>query len=137
MAIKYDKSLYLTDEQYMAILLKIKAKISEDKFKPFCYDSITPGNKFTRTNCGFCNEEFTDKKTALFPESFPKRMTMKYRRGNHKCPFDMREELSDLSWGNGCFYKCYLFKLKVHEVDVMRVMVEEIIKKVGEQHSRD
>lgn len=126
-----DESLYLTDKQYMVILLKIRARVSEDNFRPYCYDSITLGDKFTESNCGLCNEEFTDRETALFPEQFPERTTMKYRRENHKCPFDTREKPDSLGWGIGCFYKCFLFKSKAHSLDVMRAMVERCITEKG------
>lgn len=102
---KYDPTLYLTDEQYEAILLKIQSTVHQKNFRYSCFDSTLTGFKHTGSNCGFCNDDFTEKETALFPEEFPDRKAMKYRRSNHKCPFDMRTE----SYGYGCFYNCYLF----------------------------
>lgn len=105
-----DSKLYLTDDQYKEILRKIEAVVSSPHFVVSCFDSVATGDKYTTSNCGFCNDDFTEPDTDLFPDRFPGRKTMKYRRSNHKCPFDTREEPGLLGWGYGCFSKCYLFK---------------------------
>ena len=67
------------------------------------------------------------KETAYFPEYFPKRRTMKYRQDHHRCPFDMGPAGS-LGWASGCFYRCYLFNNKEHDVDLMRRMVDKLLE---------
>jgi len=119
--------LYLTDEQYSRLLKKIKETVNRSDFEVYCYDSTYPGDKYIESNCGLCNDEFTELDTALFSESFPSRKTMKYRKEYHKCPFDLRS-MSD-EFRSGCFDDCYLFKnqYKGHNLDVIIQMVEETI----------
>jgi len=101
--------IQLTDEQYQRVLRKIETTIAQDDFKVSCFDSTFPGDKYTESNCGFCNDEYTDRDMALFPKQFPERKSMKYRQKNHKCPFDERNAPNVIGWGCGCFGKCYLF----------------------------
>jgi len=121
------EDLYLTNLQYVEILLKIKEVVDRPNFQPIFYDSTEPGNQYTESNCGFCNEGFTTKETAYFPEYFPKRRTMKYRQDHHRCPFDMGPA-GNLGWASGCFYRCYLFNNKEHDVDLMRRMVDKLLE---------
>ena len=109
-------NIRLTDEQYGEILKKILAKVSEPGFKKHIYDSTCPGDKYTESNCGFCNEEYTTIDTALFPEQFPERKSMKYREVHHRCPFDKREKPTM----NGCYYTCVLRK----EIGTNKSLVE-------------
>lgn len=102
------KDIYLTDEQYKSILLKIKETVEQEGFQYSCIDSTTIGDKYTRSNCGMCNDNFTEKEMALFPDQFPGRKSMKYRQKHHKCPFDMRVESEHFD--TGCFYHCCLFQ---------------------------
>jgi len=124
-------ALYLTDAQYERVLEKIGATVTQDDFEVVCSDQAIIGDKFTASNCGFCNVAYTDKDTALFPRLYPEYRTMKYRRENHRCPFDMREEPGILGWGWSCFDECYLFK-HLHKRDwdlqVIRKMVYETTK---------
>lgn len=124
-----DSRLYLTDAQYRRILGRIEEVINSPNFVVSCFDSTFPGDKYTESNCGFCNEGFTELDTSLFPSQFPERKSLKYRRSNHKCPFDTRKKPDLLGWGNGCFSKCYLFKTrgKEYDLEVMRSMVKELI----------
>jgi len=101
--------LRLTDEQYLRVLKKIEATIAQAGFRPSCFDSTFPGDKYTESNCGFCNDAYTDEDMALFPDQFPGRKTMKYLGKNHRCPFDTRDRPGILGWGCGCFCECYLF----------------------------
>ena len=105
-----NKELRLTDEQYLRVLRKIEATIAQVDFKVVCSDCTVTGQKSTDSNCGFCNNEYTDEDMALFPGQYPERKTMKYREESHKCPFDMREEPGIIGWMYGCFYGCYLFE---------------------------
>ena len=119
--------LRLTDEQYLRILKKIETTISQDDFVVGCFDCTVIGAKSTDSNCGFCNDAYTDEDTALFPDQYPARRTMKYRRKNHGCPFDMRNNPDILGWSNGCFFECYLFRhfgKRDWKLSLMREMVD-------------
>ena len=123
--------LYLTNEQYFRVLKRIEVTIAQDDFRVGCSDCTMVGAKSTDCNCGFCNDEYTDEDMALFPDQYPGRKAMKYRKENHRCPFDMREEPEILGWGNGCFYGCYLFKhlgKRNWDLLLMRKMVDHAIE---------
>lgn len=127
----HEKDLRLTDEQYLRILQKIKATLAQNDFKVDCFDCTVTGCKSTDSNCGFCNDEYTDEDMALFPDQYPERKSMKYRQKNHRCPFDTRTEPGILGWGWSCFYECYLFKhlgKKGWSLPLMRKMVTQTIK---------
>jgi len=121
--------LYLTDEQYLRILKKIETTVGQGGFKVSCADYTVVGQKFTNSNCGFCNSAYTEKGMALFPDQFPVRRTMKYRRANHRCPFDMRNNAG--FWSHGCFFECYLFKHRGKRdwsLSLMREMVDHVVE---------
>lgn len=122
--------MYLTDEQYLDILYKIRMRVGSLGFRPSAFDSAFPGDKYTESNCGFCCGEFVTEETALFPEQFPERRSMKYRLDAHKCPFDMRETPDVLGWGWGCFSECYVFHCHPPDVQLMRTLVANRIKEV-------
>ena len=115
--------LYLTDEQYIEILNKIKSMVNKEGFKPYIYDSTETGNKFTESNCGFCNDSFITKANSLSPDRYPAQKSMKYRANHHPCPFDKRFKGIDYGemYGLGCYYYCTLTK---------RVTIEAIKKSV-------
>ncbi len=117
-----NKEIYLTDPQYLKILHKIQVKVKEPGFKPNCFDSTALGDKYTESNCGLCCDDFTDKETAMWPNQFPERKSLKYRLEHHKCPFDERVE-SGFGFGMGCFYKCYLFSNRTYDVQLILKMV--------------
>ena len=126
-----NKELYLTDEQCLKVLKKIEAVVVYDDFVPSCFDSTFPGDKYTESNCGFCNDAFTEVDMALFPEQYPERRSMKYRLEGHRCPFDERIEPGLLGWGSGCFGGCYLFKHRVKQdwnLLLMREMVNDVLE---------
>ena len=126
--------LQLTDEQYLRILRKIETTVAQVDFWVGCSDCTVIGSKSTDSNCGFCNDDYIDEDMALFPDQFPERKTTKYRRENHKCPFDMRKEPGILGWGYSCFDGCYLFKhLGKHDwnLSLMREMVDHAIEVMG------
>ena len=122
-----EDDLYLTDTQYLKILKKIKETVDQENFRPNYFDSTFTGDKYTESNCGLCNDNFTDKETALFPEAFPNRKSMKYSLAHHKCPFDQRNQPTD---SKGCFYYCYLFQNKKHDLKLMRKMVDNLLSAV-------
>lgn len=130
----YPENMYLTDSQYRDILLKIKDVLEQENFKPCYYDSTAFGDKYTESNCGLCNNYFTIKEASLFPKEYPERKSMKYRRPNHKCPFDMRREPGLMGYGMSCFYTCYLFKTKSgnHDLILMRTKVYSLLQKIEE-----
>lgn len=122
--------MYLTDEGYKKILLKIREVVSKDDFKPNFYDSTEPGNKYTTSNCGFCNDDFTDADTARWPDDFPSRREMLYRKDHHKCPFDMRKKPDCLGFGDGCFHTCLLFSNSKKRKKFGFTFNQETIKKM-------
>lgn len=126
-----DNKLYLTDDQYRRILGKIEEVVNSPNFAADCFNSNFPGDKYTTSNCGFCNDDFTELDTAIFPSQFPGRKSMKYRRENHKCPFDTRKDPGLLGWGCGCFSKCHLFEgqgERGYDLEVIREMVKRLLK---------
>lgn len=127
---KKEKDIYLTDKEYFMLLLKMRGVLNRKDFKADAYDSTVVGCKYTESNIGFCNEDFTTKETALFPHLWPERKSMKYRRSHHHCPFDLREPSGEFR--NGCFYTCYLFKKgkvrKKISLKYLKERVEHIIK---------
>jgi len=124
--------LYLTDEQYLRLLVKVKETVNKPDFEVHRFDSTFPGDKYTESNCGLCNDEFCELDMALFPEQFPERKTTKYREQWHKCPFDTRPMTSEFK--SGCFYTCYLFDKQYgeHDVELMKEMIEETFWEVEE-----
>ena len=126
------KSLYLNTTQYYELLLKIRETITQPGFVVECDDSETIGNKYTTSNCGLCNDEFTTLETALFPDQFPARKEMKYREKdkNHHCPFDDRimGTPTPLEACQGCFFTCYLFNHKKHDPEHMLTRVNMLIE---------
>ena len=122
-----NENIYLTDEQYTNILRKIWESLKDDNFKVSRWDSTFPGDQYTTSNIGFCNDDFTEMDTALFPDQFPKSKDRKYRLSNHKCPFDLREDDNGSGWGSSCFIRCYLFRTKIHDIPLMRTMVEKLL----------
>lgn len=132
------KELNLNDEQYLEILLKIKEILKDNEFKVKREDCNITGMKSTETNCGCCCEDFVTKENSLFPEQFPERKTMKYRKSYHDCPFDMRETSDSI----GCFYHCYIFHTSkyqesyIENIERMRQMVENKITKIQDYNKK-
>ncbi len=125
------EELQLTDEQYLRVLRKIEATITQDGFKVSCSDCTVVGQKSTDSNCGFCNDAYTDEDMALFPDQYPGRKSMKYRQKSHWCPFDMRDKSGILGWGYGCFPECYLFRhlgKRDWNLALMREMVDHTVE---------
>ncbi len=120
------RDLQLTDEQYLALLYQIHQVVTHRSFKPEFEDSTTPGNKYTQSNCGLCNDHFGTKEMMLFPEQFPQRVSLKYRQGHHHCPFDRRPLEEDCSIG--CFYHCRLFQRRQSRIPELIQAVELTIK---------
>lgn len=123
-----NENIYLTDEQYWELLIKIYKTVSASGFDPQGYDSTSFGDKYTETNCGFCNDNFTTKETALFPDDFPERKSMKYGEIHHKCPFDSRP-MNKLDI-NGCFYTCLIFKNPSIKTSELITLINERRKEV-------
>lgn len=122
------KDIYLTDEQYLKLLDKVKdLVIREDSY--FVFDSTTIGDKYTTSNIGLCNEELTDLDTALFPNEFKNynRKCMKYKKEHHLCPFDNRIKLIETkettNMLNGCYYTCSLQKKKPSREEALNLIM--------------
>jgi len=122
----------LTDIQYISILKQILEVVQTPNFKGTVYDSTTTGDKYTESNCGFCNEMFTTKDTALFPDEFPDRKSLKYREDHQRCPFDRRA--MDNKDMNGCYYHCLLRKSDagIDYKSLVEKRLEEICTKLDE-----
>ena len=131
--------MYLSDTSYFTILKKIETKVNDPDFSPRFEDSTTIGEKHTISNCGFCNDDFTDLESAMWPADFPQRKDMKYRLEHHKCPFDMRIT-GDFNFG--CFYQCLLFKPSKDmrglnnktKIEIMKQLVAKTIKAFEEKY---
>jgi len=127
---KIDTELYLTDEQYLDLLKKVRKDL-EGLREVFADDCTITGMKHTISDVGLCagvetesgwaKDKYTIRETAMWPKDFdkigkvkwpyPQQFTMKYRQDWHRCPLDRRENPNV----NGCFYTCMIFKLKKDE----------------------
>ena len=90
---------FLSDKSYLRILYKIQEIVIKPGFYPEPW--IYPKKK--KTNCGLCNNDIfnRDKKRKQFKQ---------------RCPFDMRKELDLYACAiDGCFYHCYICKIKEYE----------------------
>ena len=132
--------LNLSDKMFLEALYKIKDIVNKKDFHPTSYSCEETGYKETKTNCGMCNQdELTTKENSLFPEQFPERRSLRYRKQNQQCPFDMRKE----SESNGCYYSCYVFmmfkyekKNRGYDINRMKEMVKDRIQEVeGRVHT--
>lgn len=80
-----ERNIYLTDEQYLSLLIRQRDRITHIK-EASGEDSTHSGDKYTVTNVGLCDELLTTKDTALWPEDFPQRKSMKYRKKAPQMP---------------------------------------------------
>ena len=142
------KDLHLTTNQYLD-LLKVVRKDLDNIEKVMADDYTITGRKYTISNVGLCAAEetksgwkkhkYTTLETAMWPEDFktigktkhpyPQQFTMKYRRGTHKCPLDIRKH----GGGLGCFYNCLLFskKLRTPTMKEIKDLYDKQIEKVS------
>jgi hypothetical protein len=110
------RSIYLSDERYLAALERIRALIASGTVPFSAYDDTTPGNKSTACSWGLCSDDkeaWPDADDHLWPDQFTKhdRVAPLYRRPHHRCPFDTRQNIGPS--GNGCFYTCIHFHNRV------------------------
>lgn len=124
------KSIYLTDAQYLDLLKRARAHLDTID-EAYGYDSTVPGCKFTDSNIGLCNDSLTTLEIAMWPEDFPTRPTMKYRKERHKCPLDWRTG----SGSDGCFYTCLHFRRGLKDLDKIKALYDQRIKEVEDEHS--
>lgn len=141
-----DTSLYLTDEQYLDLLKKIRKDL-EGLQEVFADDCTITGMKHTISNVGLCagvetesgwsKDKYTTRETAMWPEDFdkidkvkypyPQQFTMKYRQDKHRCPLDNRKK----GGFDGCFYTCMIFKpvkgKTVPTIEEIKVMYDKQI----------
>lgn len=103
------KNLYMSDAQYIGILVRLKDQINNVRLRYF--DDTTPGDKSTMCTWGLCDDEskmlFPTSDLHLFPKEFPERRAPKYFRKDQPCPNDY-----DPANQNGCFYHCRFFQRK-------------------------
>lgn len=119
------ENIYLTDEQYLEVLHRGLKNLNKIK-KVEGVDSTTIGDKYTETNVGLCNNALTTKETALWPDEFPNRDSMKYSEKHHSCPLDWRSK--DEIDGNGCFFTCMFFKRNLRDLSQIKQLYKERIK---------
>ena len=103
-----NKSLYLTHEQHLKMLKKIKTLI-EEGLELQLDDSDDIGNKHTHCSWGQCTSENWDKDTLLWPG----RPTPKYHAKGQFCPFDTRKQERTTKLAKspeGCYFRCMIFQ---------------------------
>lgn len=126
--------IHMTDEQYLDLLIRARRHL-DTVGKVRSVDSTTIGDKYTETNVGLCNEELTTEETAMWPDEFPARKSMKYLRNHHHCPLDWREVSEDNF--NGCFYTCRVFHSGLRDVEKMKqafdMRIAEVQKEMGHE----
>lgn len=115
------ENLYLSTEQYLSALKKLRDKIANGE-ELVDVDDDFPGNKDSWCSWGLCTnnpEVFPDPQSHLWPEEFAKqqRFAPKYRGPNQWCPLDSRirdgkPHGEAESPGSGCFYRCMVFSPK-------------------------
>ena len=149
--------MYLTDKQYLELMKKIR--IDLDKIKNIeAIDCTDMGFKHTLTNVGLCageevnggwsKDKYVTRETAMWPKDFdkigkskypyPQQFTMKYRRGNHMCPFDNGKPSKGLM-SYGCFYRCLIFQKKYQTPnlkEVKKMYDKAILKEERKQEGR-
>jgi len=114
-----DRTLYLTNEQYVALLERQRARI-EDSVALEAEDSTTHGDKYTRCTWGLCSDELEvwPEDTWLFPpfvaRSPNEQSTArpKYLGDQQFCPFDRKDNRQAEFGSGGCFYRCRIFTPK-------------------------
>lgn len=123
--------LYLTDEQHLSTLIRMRARIAGETTPTpelVANDSTTTGDKHTECSWGMCNDDptfwlhgelmFPDrpplirlmlKKGSRTVEEVPS-VSSKYHQQHQLCPFDRREDGEKPMTPNGCFYTCRVFR---------------------------
>ena len=115
-------NISLTDQEYFALLKKARQYLETVTW--IVYDDCNDwGCKHMESNVGLCNDSLTWKEIALFPEEWPKRRAMKYRKVRHRCPLDQRKNPGM----NGCFYTCDLFQGKITDIAEIKQRFDEQI----------
>lgn len=114
MSRKAKKTLYLSDEQYLAALCRIRSQISLG-LKLVFWDDETPGCKETHCSWGLCSknkQQWPDAEDHIWPDQFRSqgRVAPLYTRNDQTCPFDMRTRPNKS--GDGCFWHCRIFQQK-------------------------
>ena len=141
---KMERSLYLTDEQYLELLKRIRKDL--DKIESIFVEDST-------VNVGLCagvlsksgnwyKDKYVTLETALWPEAFkkigkvqcenPQMFKMKYRGDGHSCPLDERKGATD-----GCFYHCRAFKNRKLGVEEVKRLYDERIREVDDEFRKD
>lgn len=124
--------IFLTESQYLDLLVKGRKNLNRiDKVEGHC--DTTYGNKSTETNIGLCNTELTTQETAFYPKAFPHRKDMKYRRSDHKCPLDNRDEKPDYGWNRGCYWYCLFFQHNMKNIRKIKGLYDMQIRIVGKK----
>lgn len=120
--------LYLTKEEYLTVLKRVRAKIARIKKSEeevWGYDDTTMGQKNTECNVGLCHDdpEIFTKEMNLWPEQYPERVAPKYLQDDCCCPLSKRQHLGS----SGCFYRCKFFKDKLRDLGVILTLYDQRI----------
>lgn len=100
--------IYLTDKQYFQIMNNLEFEIKRG-LKLSGFDDNTPGDKSIQCTWGLCGDNPRVQSEAnmhLFPKELPGRLSPKYRKEHHRCPF---EDPTGKDQQSGCFYRCRFF----------------------------
>lgn len=119
-----ESDIFLTDKQYFWLLQKARDNLDKIEKAEGC-DSTETGNKYTKTNIGLCNTDLTTLETALFPDQYPERKSLKYRKENHMCPLDSRSYKT-----TGCFYTCLFFKNNLKDIGKIKLLYDKLIDSI-------
>lgn len=103
-------NLYLTDAQYEEAMARLKGVVEGGGQSLQGFDDTTPGDKDTQCTWGLCGESASVYPAAdmhSFPDLLPGRLSPKYRKQNHRCPF---EDPKAKDQASGCFHRCRFFQ---------------------------
>lgn len=120
--------IHLTDEQYLKVLEDQLSRLIDGKVVE-SFDCTDTGMKHTETNVGVCDDGLVTKDNSMWPEQFPHRKDMKYRRSHHICPLDKRHKGA----AGGCFYRCRVFQEGLKDI---REIKSYYARRIGQMRYR-
>lgn len=138
--------MYMTDEQYLKVLERIRYRIVLGE--PFVFDtSDSTGNKYTHCSHGLCSmnpNHWPEVDEYLFPERFvPKPKPefesgrdlgapIKYFEKHHVCPYQEKVDPD-----RGCFWSCRAKRRDTRPtMDEVKARVNELIAEVKARMSQ-
>jgi hypothetical protein len=108
------RSIKMTDERYLAALIRIKTLICKG-VKLDADNSDYMGDKHNECTWGLCNDTksaWPDAEDHLWPDQFIEhgRVAPLYTQAHQWCPLDKRMTDDAPESMNGCFYTCRVFQ---------------------------